>query len=138
LSSQLDALPVQRRRHPRTKSHQQAEECDDDERRAEPAREPPSREGIDPRRNGEPEQDSEKDGEKQRVREPDELREEVHADDERRGAKHVGAAKARRAWPSVTIRSSRSLGRWRRRRLLEWLRHAFGPGQSECRLDWVA
>jgi len=30
------------------------------------------------------------------------------------------------------------LGRWRRRRLIEWLRHAFGPGQSECRLDWVA
>ena len=72
------------------------------------------------------------------MREPDELHEQVHADDERRGAEHVGAAKTRRARPSVTVGSRGSLGRRRRRRLVEWLRHAFGPGQSECRLDWVA
>ena len=89
--------------------NEQSEERDDDQRRADSARQPPARQHVDPGRDGEAEQNPEECGEEERVREPDELREEVHPDDERRGAKNVGAAKSRRARSSRAIGSGRTL-----------------------------
>jgi len=125
-------LAVQRRRHRRTESKQQPEERDDDQRRADSARQPPTRQNIDTGGDGEPEQNPEECGEEERMGEPDELRQEVNRDDERRGAKDIGASKSQSARSSRTIGPSGTLIRRRGCRLIEWVRHAFGPGPSEC------
>ena len=97
LLPELGALRAERRRHPRAESDEQAEEGDDDERRADAAWDAQALEPVHAGGHGDGEEDAEEDGEEERVGEPDEPDAQVHRQHERGRADDVAAAPADRA-----------------------------------------